>query len=286
MNRFLFKIIFFSIVLVIVYLIYYFIGSIGNKIDQSYDFYIWGDSQTSQGLDLNVLNKSTNLKYYSMAVHGASLYDFSCFVNLVPERSKVIIGISSTIFLRTDTLEYNRTNLDFNALKLAMLSGFSFNYLKDIVLKNLKPKGNFPFNSRKKYIGSFIDVNQGELIKENFSLGINSIEIRKKYFQFIIEELRRKKCAIVLINIPQSNILKNIESHYEYSAFIKEALNGVIDGYDLQYNITMSFSEDDFYDITHLNQNGSIILSERIGDFINSNVNLKNSQVVLLNISD
>ena len=52
--------------------------------DSKNTLFIWGDSQTYQGLDLDVLKSNTDRAILSSAVHGAGVYDFLIFTELVP----------------------------------------------------------------------------------------------------------------------------------------------------------------------------------------------------------
>ena len=51
--------------------------SFKNSLGSSKDaLFIWGDSQTYQGLDIDVLEINTDKAILSSAVHGAGIYDF------------------------------------------------------------------------------------------------------------------------------------------------------------------------------------------------------------------
>ena len=71
-----------------------------NKTNADNSLYIWGDSQIYRGLDLEKLNKLTRKNIHSAAVHGAGIYDFLVFTEIVPHNSDVLLAISKPVQIR------------------------------------------------------------------------------------------------------------------------------------------------------------------------------------------
>ena len=67
----------FNIVLILVVVTFYGIDTYWNNKSPENSIFIWGDSQTQQGIDLEHLNKEIKETVYSAARHGAGMYDFS-----------------------------------------------------------------------------------------------------------------------------------------------------------------------------------------------------------------
>lgn len=278
MKIFLFKSFIFSILVFVVYNLYYQCKTKHEVISGNNNVYVWGDSQTAEALDLNTLSRTTNLKFYSMAVHGGGVYDLSCFANRIPENSTVIIGLSSTIFLRPEYLDYNRTCLDWNSLLHAKLSGYSFPKIKEIILKNYKPRIDIP--GKKNYIGSNLDNSQKKEIVEMFLQGVQISEIRKIYFISILERLKEKNCSIIIFEVPKSRLLYEIEAECKFSIPLRSINNEIFSIKDDSVNLNLEFSNSDFFDATHLNVQGAEKLSVKIGDFINSYQKLKKRKII------
>jgi len=257
MKVFLFKVFVFSVFTFILYYIYYQNRTQAVKIVDNTKVYVWGDSQTVQGFDLDVLRKQTNLEFYSMAVAGGGIYDFACFVNLVPENSKIIIGVSSTMFLRSEYLDYNRTRMDWNAFFNAGISGYSISTLKNIILKNYKPLVVFPKKSENYLLGSNLNRLQQEKIEENYLIGVAFSKKRLSFFIKYLNKLKAKGCSVLLVHIPKSELLGEVEDLPEISNslnFISSRIEEVIDD---QKQLKIELSQDDFYDVTHLNRQGA-----------------------------
>ncbi len=286
MKLFLVKIFIFSISTFIIYNLYYQNRTRAAITVDNSKVYVWGDSQTVQGLDFEILRNKTNLEFYSMAVHGGGIYDFACFANLVPKNSKVIIGYSDTMFLRPEGLDYNKTRLDWNAIFYAGLSGYSISTLKNIVLKNYRPRVVFPKRNQNLYVGSSINFTQKEEIKKIFLLGSELSKVRIKYFHLYIEKLKEKGCSIIVLQIPKSDLLYQIESEVSFLNSLNLVKKSIIEISDEQKELNLEFSQSDFYDVTHLNQKGAKSLSVNLASFLNSQKISKEAKITFLTPSD
>ena len=78
MKKFISQVLLFKIGLLFVFFLTYF--SLDFYLNQSFEkkdaIFLWGDSQTSFGIDLNELSNTLEKKVYSSAFPGAGVYDF------------------------------------------------------------------------------------------------------------------------------------------------------------------------------------------------------------------
>ena len=79
--------------------------------------YFWGDSQTVQGIDLNVFSINRNVVVKTTAAHGAGVYDFLVFANNVPNNTNCVVGFSQCCLLRSKAHDNNRSGIDVKMLK-------------------------------------------------------------------------------------------------------------------------------------------------------------------------
>lgn len=282
MKLFLLKVFIFSVLTFLLYHFYYQNRTKAAKVDDNTKVYIWGDSQTVQGLDLEVLRSQTNLEFYSMAVAGGGIYDFACFVNLVPEKSKIIIGVTNTIFFRSEYLDYNRTRMDWDAFFNAAISGYSISSLKNIILKNYKPLVVFPKKSENYLHGSNLNSLQQKKIEENFLTGLDFAKNRLNYFINYLNKLKSKGCSVLLVKIPSSKLLAEVEELPEISNSlntIDSRIEGLVDD---QKQLKLELSRDDFYDITHLNRQGARKFSTCLTPYIKSEGPILEGEITLL----
>lgn len=282
MKRFLIKFFIFSIFLLIIYNGYYENRTKAIKIANNTKVYVWGDSQTVHGLDLDILRNQTNLEFYSMAVHGAGIYDFACFSNLVPDNSTVVIGISSTMFLRSEHLDYNRTRMDWKAFYYAGISGYSISTLKNIILKNYRPIVVFPTKNENYLIGSNFNHFQQKDIQETYLKGNIFAKNRTNYFVRFLQKLKEKGCSVLLIQIPRSELLLEVEESPEFSNSWHLVNSRIDELIDEKNQLNLEFSQTEFYDVTHLNRQGAKKLSSFLAHFINSKGKSSEGKIILL----
>jgi hypothetical protein len=282
MKLFLFKIFVFSIITFIFYNIYYHSRTKAVKVIDNRKVYIWGDSQTVQGFDLEVLREQTNLEFYSMAVAGGGIYDFACFTNLVPEKSKIIIGVSSTMFLRSENLDYNRTSMDWDAFFNAGISGYSISTLKNIILKNYKPLVVFPKKSENYLHGSNLNRLQQKKVEENYLIGVDFAKIRLSYFIKYLNKLKAKGCSVLLVQIPKSELLGEVEKLPEISNSLNLISLRIKEVIDDQNQLKLELSQGDFYDVTHLNRQGAKKFSAYLTPYIKLEGPIIKGEITLL----
>ena len=93
MKKFIKKIIFFSIIILKITFVLFYMMQIyyNHSFSDKNAIFIWGDSQAYHGIDLEELSAITNKNIYSSAFHGAGVYDFLLFTERISPNSKVIV---------------------------------------------------------------------------------------------------------------------------------------------------------------------------------------------------
>lgn len=137
MNRFFKIIITFiitTILVMIILIIILYCCSKPESYESSNTVFIWGDSQTYQGIDLQELNEKTGLNIYTSAMHGAGVYDFLVFTEQIPDSSFCIVGYSQCCLLRRKDSDNNRSGANYKALK----SLYGYNYSSTEIITILR----------------------------------------------------------------------------------------------------------------------------------------------------
>ena len=251
--------------------------------DSKNTLFIWGDSQTYQGLDLDVLKSNTDRAILSSAVHGAGVYDFLIFTELVPRSSNVLVAISIPVQLRMKNLDYNKSGLSLFALKLLYDNNYSFIELLKIVKKNLfLTFKDYSILTHFKKTHSAYDYNNEIIVRETTIIE-NLFKNTPSYFfnkqNLYIEglkNLKKKDCKINLITFPlHSSFTKKVESSFTISyanKFYKDMINLI--NCNKEDTLVLNNTKQPFYDFTHLNSVGA----NKVSKFLSTELNEKNSK--------
>ena len=241
--------------------------------------YIWGDSQAYQGIDLILLNRKTNRICYSMATHGAGVYDFLIFTEKVPENSQVIMSLSKSAQIREKSTDYNRTGLSISSLYTLYKNNYSCNELYTIFNNN--KLNNFTFcNNSELYPYNDTIVYREPL--STFIKGYKKVPIylldKQNIYMEGIKKLIAKKCKIIFVDFPFHSILKKIEDKspikiktQNFNKKIFKLFNKVIID-----TIQMSNHKQKMHDLTHLNALGAKEVSRILVNYLNGKTNKGN----------
>lgn len=274
MKNFLFKLLVSTFgFIVFAILVYSTVNFLLNSKSKENSLFIWGDSQTFQGIDLNILHEKTNLTIYSAATHGAGVYDFLVFTNSVPDSSDVLISISTSALMRKKTRDYNMSGLSLHALLLLLKHNYSFSEIFEITTKNLRPKKLFKneFNLYKQNdtLNKTIPLSTFENNFKNKPPYLNS---KETLFKEGIKQLKLKGCNINFLKLPYHETLTKVVD----SSVVKDNINDFFIDikshfFSHEKNDTIILIDDKgiMYDYTHLNETGAKKLSTLLSKMIN-----------------
>jgi len=276
-----------------IYIFYYYI----NTPKGSNLCYIWGDSQMCQGLDVNYLNGNNKIHYCSTAEHGAGVYDFLVFTELVPFNSNVIISIGRGVLIRGKGMDRNESAINIKALFKLKENNYTLKEIYNICRKNQQPHlffhGEkyplFPNEDTLKKIEPIAALEKGYSIKPN-----DFIDKQNLYIEGI-KTLIRKNCKIIAIDFPFHPLVEDIENKSPYKVDFNQfdieikkcfASNIVL---ELKSNenifreqnnnkngrhisnglVEFKSNENIFRDLTHFNIRGARLFTKKILTFLN-----------------
>lgn len=276
MKHFIIKFLIFIILTpVVFFLVYNSLDYIFNNKQDNNALYIWGDSQTYQGLNLDILHNITKKEINSAAQHGAGVYDFLVFAQKVPQESTVLISISEPALLRSKNRDKNYSPLLYSVLKILYNNKYTMLELKEIIKKNKIVKPMFSNNSNMFKYSPDVIVNNTDIkgIKSSYENQpeylIDKVNIAKIGLSVLIQ----KKCNVYFIKFPYYSKLDNIRQN----SIIKDTLSNIYNDFYKILNIstidTIYLNQDKqvMYDYTHLNIYGANQVSEFIGEKIKNN---------------
>lgn len=229
--------------------------------------FIWGDSQTYQGLNLKILQTELNRNIYSAAIHGAGIYDFLIFTEKVPDSSEVIIAISKLVQLRRKERDRNKSGLSLFALKALSINNYSNNEILSIIKRNIKPPKLFSSKSSLyKYSDSitmYPPVSSLEMVYKEIPIYLSD---KQELYIKGITNLKYKGCKITFIEFPYHQKLINIEKKsvvfYETESF-KGRISRIFNDFEID-SIYIEKDGQIMHDLTHLNELGASILSSKL----------------------
>lgn len=250
----------------VVYVIY--LNVIVEKPTDNTSLYIFGDSQTYQGLILYDVEKALHTKCLSSAEHGNGVYDFLVFVENIPNNSKCIIGMSEALLYRNISSDNNHSGLNYNALCSLFLSGYSCKELCHIAQTNhFLPKKNL-FSSRHStysYADSILYAEPLDGWKNLFVQYNRYHTCKKNAYLCGIQKLIDKGCTIHIITYPL---------YYEIESFAQNSSNRdstqvyqtrILNMYNLHYEEKYIASDSLLmHDLSHLNEIGARLTTKCI----------------------
>jgi hypothetical protein len=220
--------------------------------------YVWGDSQTFQGLDLEMLSRQTGRPVWSLAEHGAGVYDFAAFVDRVPRKAIVLVGFSYPVLLRDRRRDSSRGLSLLGLMQLARC-GYPLHEVARIARKNLP--GWVPHFSGKSRL---YDGDRREEIKEDLPNLRRVLQQPNQYLdakcrvmETNIERLHDLDCHIILMPFPLAPefdaIVRALPAHNrirEHRALLQQA------GFPF-CEALLRIDPENMYDYTHLNATGA-----------------------------
>lgn len=258
------------------------------KTNTKNSIFIYGDSQTVQGIDLKVLETKTGLNVYSAAKHGSGVYDFYYFAKSVPENSKIVLSISEHSQIRPDINEANTSPIDFNSLKKAFSLNYSLDGFENIIRRGIKLPHNYYFQTTQKLYPYNDSINLHTklfVFKELYSKSTKEgIEHKQDMYLEGIRTLINKNCLITFIEFPYNKSLTILKKEYK----INKKLNLFREKISQEFNqfkfdtILLKSDKNLMYDYTHLNEHGANILTLMVVNKINSANYFNNTNMLIV----
>lgn len=276
MKHFVIRFLIFVFLIPIVYLIIYKCSDfVLNDKNTKNSLFIWGDSQTYQGLNLEIIQDKTKMKINSAASHGAGVYDFLVFTQKVPKATTVLISISEPTLLRGKNRDRNISTLSYYALKTLYNNRFSKSEIIEVIKKNKKVKSIFSTSSILYKYSAKVVINDTD-VKGMVSVYKNAPEYlfdKSNIIKIGLNILKQKECKIYFVKFPYYSKLDSIRQN----SIIKDTLSNIYSDFYKIINVntidTIYLNQDKqvMYDYTHLNIYGANQVSEFIGEKIKNN---------------
>jgi hypothetical protein len=238
-----------------------------NKKEKDNSIFIWGDSQAYQGIDLERLREKTGLNVYSAAKHGAGVYDFLVFANMVPENSTVLVAISKPCILRRKDSDYNMSGLSISSLYNLYLNNYSILEITKIAKNNISSLNELFVEKSYLYPlkNQIIITEKLESIKKVYKVKPGYVKDKINLYLKGLQVLENKGCKIKLIYFPYEKALKEVEKSSEINELntIHNIIIHKFKNLNIEIvNLNLTKDKRVFYDFTHLNQYGAIQVSE------------------------
>lgn len=238
--------------------------------------YFWGDSQTVQGVDLDIFSKQQNTTVKTTATHGAGVYDFLVFANSVPDSTNCIVGFSQCCLLRKKTSDSNRSGIDIKMLFELWKQNYSIKEIVEIVKNN---RTTFVVNA---YNRSHSQYNYCDTIihAEPLSGFVNLYSKEPSYFldkvalyKTGIDILMSKHCNVTFVEFPYYSELFEVSSASPYKNVIDSVKQNICDDYSNGRFDTIYINDSDsllMHDLTHLNGVGSRRFTEALCNYLDT----------------
>lgn len=286
MKKFIIKTFPFLVTVPFLYLLFYIsIDFYLNDKNNKNAIYIWGDSQTYQGIDIQVLRDSTKINTYSYARHGAGVYDFLVFAERVPNQSTIVLGVSKPVQLRPKKSDRNISGVSFTALVALYENGYSINELKNIIKKNKVPiKTLQVVTNMYKYNDTIIFRESIEAFEKVYKKIPSYLYEKQNLYKIGIEKLRKKQCNIFFVDFPSHSLLKTIENKSLINKKMKSFSKWIINSskkIEID-SLVLNTDKQVMHDLTHLNEFGaeqvSLYISKKMRKYEHIAMHIKNDQ--------
>jgi hypothetical protein len=238
-----------------------------NSKEAENAIFIWGDSQTYRGINLEKLAALSGKEVYSAAEHGSGVYDFLIFVENVPTNSNVFLSISKTAQLRRKNRDRNMSGISTAALHMLLKNGYNYSDLVRILAKNIKPRPVF-ISTNKMYPNDDFNFTKSDsvLFEKIYREVPDYLSIKQELFLEGLKMLIEKNCAIAIVEFPYHPLLQEIERDSpikeETEAFDQEILS-LLKPIEIDTIELKNFSKS-MHDYTHLNEYGATQATARL----------------------
>lgn len=284
MFKFLKRISLFFIGLFIVYLLSFFIiDYLYNNKNTENAIFIWGDSQTYQGIDLVELQKLTSKNIYTAARHGAGVYDFYVFAEKIPIKSTVIVSLSIPAQMRKKYYDRNAAGLSFKGLISLYKNKYSLSEILRILKNNLKAKELFLTKTKMYPMADTITHNEPiSIFKDIFSSKPNYLQYKQNIYFEAFNMLKNKKCNIIVLRFPLHHEIDSIYNNSPANETINNFEKQIVNLLNVkEKTIPIKSDKNLMYDLSHYNSLGAKLATIKIAEKYN---NRKNNQFIIFEL--
>ena len=238
--------------------------------------YFWGDSQTVQGIDLNVFSTNRNVMVKTTAAHGAGVYDFLVFADNVPDSTNCVVGFSQCCLLRKKTSDYNRSGINVKMLVELWKQNYSIKEIVEIVNNNKLISINNLFSMSHPQLEYCDTMIPGEplsgfigLYDKEPSFFADKVELYKTG----LDILMNKHCKVTIVEFPYYSELFEVSLASPYKDVIDSVRQDICDKYSNGKLDTIYIDDSDsllMHDLTHLNGVGSRRFTEALCNYLDT----------------
>lgn len=251
--------------------------------------FVWGDSQTYQGINLVRLGDETGCNIYSSSEHGAGVYDFLVFTEQVPDSSICIVGYSQGCLLRSKELDYNRSGVSTRSISTLFINNYSLNEISKILRDNKFMQSNIFHQkfSLFKYSDKIVSSVPINLIKQMYDSEPYYYNDKYSIFSSGIEALYSKGCKIICIGFPFYNDYTWYYRRSTYRKHIDKDITSLAKKYNFGKIDTIYINDTDsllMHDLTHLNEIGAERATDLLIQYIDTAIFVSSSfRFIILN---
>lgn len=233
--------------------------------------YIWGDSQTYQGVDLPLLAKLTNRPAFSFAAHGASVYDLAVFTERVPSHSTIVLGYSPFVFARNVAADRSDSGVCIRCLFEMARGGYNLLDLLRIAKENIgDPFQRFFVKEAKLFpnADAIVTSEPFSLFEDIFKSTKPTSYTKMRVYLDCLARLREKCCIVIVVDFPEHQDLQRLIDDSEYSRSLDDFI-GKLRENGIHYCTPAIVSDlNIMHDYTHLNERGAGLLTEGLAAFL------------------
>lgn len=266
-----------TILTMLLFLITLYFISTPKSYNKDNAIFIWGDSQTYQGIDISQLSDKTGYDIYSSAVHGAGVYDFIVFTELVPDSSICIIGYSQCCLLRKKESDYNRSGVNYPAIEILNENKYGLSEIITILQNNnFLQKDIFKKKSTLyPYCDTIITPEPIEGFRKMYAYEPVFYNDKYNIYKKGIKKLIDKECKIIIIAFPYYNEVANFYKSSGYRQHIDKDIYLLATEYSNNKIDTFYINDSDsllMHDLTHFNEIGAKRASNILSQYIDSTI--------------
>lgn len=234
------------------------------------DIYMWGDSRMYWGVNTELLEQLIGKDVVCTAQEGASVYDMMVFVDRVPEQSTCILGYSECVLFRYHESDYNRSGCDWCALaEMGWYTDYSISELYGIAKQNTWKPQQLETEPHT-YFECGDTVATPEPWNGWYAMYTNDFpHFSSKgicYERAIQLLLDKKQCRVILLDLPGYPEMEQLAREDSKNKQLSDSLRArIVEEYKLPVE-TITISSDSllYYDLSHLNERGAVLLTEQL----------------------
>lgn len=233
------------------------------------DIYVWGDSRMYWGLNTELFENSTGKRVVNTAQEGASVYDMLVFADKVPDKSICILGYSECVLFRFHESDYNRSGCDWNVLmQMAMHTNYTLKELYGIAKLNKWEPKQITTDSHA-YFENADTISTPEPWSGWYKMYTDTyprFSAKGICYERAIKKMFEKECLVILLDLPGYPKMERLTAINSPNRHLSDSLiNRLCSEYEIPMeSIDITCDSLLYYDLSHLNERGSILLTKAL----------------------